>query len=57
LREEVWGDDFPGGSNVIEVTIGQVRRKLGEHGLSGVIHTVRPIGYMLRWPTEPDSRN
>jgi two-component system response regulator MprA len=57
LREEVWGDDFPGGSNVIEVTIGQVRRKLGEHGLSGVIHTVRPIGYMLRWPAEPDSLN
>jgi two-component system response regulator MprA len=53
LREEVWGDDFPGDSNVIEVTIGHLRRKLDEHGLPRVIHTVRPIGYMLRWPNEP----
>jgi two-component system response regulator MprA len=52
LREEVWGDDFPGDSNVIEVTIGHLRRKLEEHGLPRVIHTVRPIGYMLRWPAE-----
>jgi two-component system response regulator MprA len=52
LREEVWGDDFPGDSNVIEVTIGHLRRKLDEQGLPQVIHTVRPIGYMLRWPNE-----
>ncbi|HEY1294775.1 MAG TPA: response regulator transcription factor [Chloroflexota bacterium] len=52
LREEVWGDDFPGDSNVIEVTIGHLRRKLEEHGLPRVVHTVRPIGYMLRWPAE-----
>lgn len=52
LREEVWGDDFPGDSNVIEVTVGHLRRKLEGHGLSGIIHTVRPIGYMLRWTTE-----
>jgi two-component system response regulator MprA len=53
LREEVWGDDFPGDSNVIEVTIGHLRRKLDQHGLPRVIHTVRPVGYMLRWPAEP----
>jgi len=52
LREEVWGDDFPGDSNVIEVTIGHLRRKLEEHGLPRVVHTVRQIGYMLRWPAE-----
>ena len=59
LREEVWGDDFPGGSNVIEVTIAQLRRKLAASGLPDVIQTVRPVGYMLRWPghtvgVEPD---
>jgi two-component system response regulator MprA len=54
LREEVWGDDFPGGSNVIEVTVFNLRRKLDAHGLPDVVQTVRPIGYMLRWPTEPD---
>ncbi|MBV9325439.1 MAG: response regulator transcription factor [Chloroflexi bacterium] len=52
LREEVWGDDFPGDSNVIEVTVGHLRRRLEEHGLPRVIHTVRPIGYMLRWPAD-----
>ncbi len=48
LRQEVWGDDFPGSSNVIEVTIGDLRRKLEQDGADRVIHTVRPIGYMLR---------
>ncbi|MBV9580195.1 MAG: response regulator transcription factor [Chloroflexi bacterium] len=53
LRDEVWGDDFPGDSNVIEVTVGNLRRRLEDYGLPRVIHTVRPIGYMLRWPTDP----
>jgi len=48
LRQEVWGDDFPGSSNVIEVTIGDLRRKLEQDGADRLIHTVRPIGYMLR---------
>ena len=51
LREEVWGDDFPGGSNVIEVTVGHLRRKLELQGASDLIHTVRPVGYMLRAPS------
>lgn len=48
LREEVWGDDFPGGSNVIEVTVGNLRRKLETDDAERLIHTVRPAGYMLR---------
>jgi two-component system response regulator MprA len=56
LREEVWGDDFPGDSNVIEVTIGQLRRKLESTGVPRVIHTVRPVGYMLRWPSDKDEQ-
>jgi two-component system response regulator MprA len=55
LREEVWGDDFPGDSNVIEVTIGQVRRKLEANGAARMIQTVRPIGYILRLPSWTDS--
>jgi two-component system response regulator MprA len=50
LRQEVWGEDFPGGSNVIEVTMGQLRRKLEAGGEARLIHTVRPVGYMLRPP-------
>ena len=52
LRQEVWGDDFPGSSNVIEVTIGDLRRKLEQDGAERLIHTVRPIGYMLRSSTD-----
>ncbi|HYY88390.1 MAG TPA: response regulator transcription factor [Chloroflexota bacterium] len=48
LLEEVWGYDFLGDSNVIEVTVGQLRQKLEAAGEARVIQTVRPIGYMLR---------
>jgi two-component system response regulator MprA len=54
LRQEVWGDDFPGSSNVIEVTIGDLRRKLEQGGADRLIHTVRPVGYMLRSSTVDD---
>jgi len=54
LRQEVWGDDFPGSSNVIEVTIGDLRRKLEQDGADRLIHTVRPVGYMLRSSTVHD---
>ncbi|MHB8511179.1 MAG: response regulator transcription factor [Actinomycetota bacterium] len=45
ILEEVWGADSEVGSNVLEVYIGYVRRKLGEPNL---IRTVRGIGYALR---------
>jgi two-component system response regulator MprA len=48
LLEEVWGYDFLGDSNVIEVTVGQLRQKLEAGGEPRVIQTVRPIGYILR---------
>ena len=45
LLEEVWGYDFLGDSNVIEVTVSHIRQALDEPRL---IHTVRPIGYILK---------
>ena len=48
LLEEVWGYDFLGDSNVIEVTVGQLRHKLEEAGEPRAIQTVRPVGYILR---------
>jgi two-component system response regulator MprA len=48
LLEEVWGYDFLGDSNVIEVTVGQLRQKLEAGGEPRVIQTVRPVGYILR---------
>jgi two-component system, OmpR family, copper resistance phosphate regulon response regulator CusR len=43
LLSRVWGYDFDPGSNVVDVYIGYLRRKLG----SGRIETVRGVGYRL----------
>ena len=48
LLEEVWGWDFEGESNVVEVTVGGLRKKLETGGLPRLIHTVRHAGYVLR---------
>ena len=44
LLSHVWGYDFDPGSNVVDVYVRYLRRKLGE----GVIETVRGVGYRLR---------
>jgi two-component system, OmpR family, response regulator MprA len=51
LLEEVWGYDFLGDSNVIEVTVGHARQALEANGEPRLIHTVRPVGYILRSST------
>jgi two-component system response regulator MprA len=48
IFEEVWGYDFLGDSNVIEVTLGHLRQKLEAEGRPRLIHTVRAAGYILR---------
>ena len=49
LAEHVWGGDFDPFSNVADVYIGYLRRKLKAAGLRRpIIHTVRGMGYMLR---------
>jgi two-component system response regulator MprA len=48
LLEEAWGYEFLGDSNVIEVTVGHVRQALEAGGEPRLIHTVRPVGYILR---------
>ncbi|MGH2830009.1 MAG: response regulator transcription factor [Actinomycetota bacterium] len=47
ILEDVWGMDSDVGSNVLEVYIGYLRRKLGQPSL---IRTVRGVGYALREP-------
>jgi two-component system, OmpR family, response regulator len=48
LFEEVWGYRYDSQTNVIDVHIGKVRRKLEEGGRPQMIHTVRGSGYVLR---------
>lgn len=48
ILEKVWGYDFMGDSNIIEVYIRYLRLKLEEQGEKRLIHTVRGVGYALR---------
>jgi len=43
LLSQVWGYDYDPGSNIVDVYVGYLRRKLGK----GVIETVRGVGYRL----------
>jgi DNA-binding response OmpR family regulator len=48
LHEEVWGYTFDPGTNVADVFVGYLRRKLESGGEPRVLHTVRGIGFVLR---------
>jgi two-component system, OmpR family, response regulator MprA len=48
LLEKAWGYEFLGDSNVVDVTIGHLRQALEADGEGRVIHTIRPVGYILR---------
>ncbi len=48
LLDRVWGYDFRGNGNVVEVYVMQLRQKLEVQGEARLIHTLRGVGYMLR---------
>jgi two-component system response regulator MprA len=48
IFDRVWGYDFGGESNVLEVYIRYLRQKLETEGESRLIHTIRSVGYVLR---------
>jgi two-component system response regulator MprA len=48
LLERVWGYDFGGNGNVVEVYVMQLRQKLEAGGEPRLIHTLRGAGYVLR---------
>lgn len=48
LLDAVWGFDFDTGSNVVDVYIGYLRRKLDRPGEPSFIETVRGAGYRVR---------
>jgi DNA-binding response OmpR family regulator len=48
ILEKVWGYDFMGESNIIEVYIRALRIKLEVHHPKRLIHTIRGVGYVLR---------
>jgi Response regulators consisting of a CheY-like receiver domain and a winged-helix DNA-binding domain len=48
ILTEVWGYDFGGDSNVLEIYISYLRKKIETDGEPRLIQTVRGIGYVLR---------
>ncbi len=48
LMEKVWGYDYTGESNVLEVYVGYLRQKLEAAGEPRLIQTVRGVGYVLK---------
>ena len=48
LAEHVWGDHYDSLSNLIEVFVNRLRRKIESEGAPRLLHTVRGAGYVLR---------
>jgi DNA-binding response OmpR family regulator len=48
MHEEVWGYTFDPGTNVADVFVGYLRRKLEAGGEPRILHTVRGVGFMLQ---------
>ena len=55
LLELVWGYDFAADTNVVDVFIGYLRRKLEAGGAPRLLHTVRGVGFVLRHAVVPMS--
>jgi two-component system OmpR family response regulator len=47
MLEEVWDYHFDPGTNVIDVHISRLRKKVDEGSDTPLLHTVRGVGYML----------
>ncbi|MEK4522992.1 response regulator transcription factor [Psychrobacillus sp. FSL W7-1493] len=48
LLDAVWGFDYYGDTNIVDVYIRYVRKKLEEKNCSSFIQTVRGVGYVLK---------
>jgi two-component system, OmpR family, response regulator MprA len=55
IGDRVWGSEFYGESNVIAVTVKNLRRVMEEADEPRLVQTVRGVGYVLRKEPERDS--
>jgi DNA-binding response OmpR family regulator len=53
ILEQIWGPNYAGDANVMEVYIRYLRSKLEDNGRPELIHTVRGVGYVLKDRDEP----
>jgi DNA-binding response OmpR family regulator len=47
IAEHVWGPDYDAASNIVDVYVGYLRRKLDGEGDRPLLRTIRGVGYML----------
>lgn len=57
IFDKVWGYNFLGESNVIEVYVRYLRTKLEELGGERLVHTVRGVGYILKADNKASSED
>jgi DNA-binding response OmpR family regulator len=48
IIEEVWGYDYPGDTNIVDVYIRYLRSKIDDRNNQNYIHTVRGVGYVIK---------
>lgn len=54
IAEQVWDMNFDGDSNVIDVAVRRLRRKVDNEFSAKLIHTLRGVGYVLKQRSERD---
>jgi two-component system, OmpR family, copper resistance phosphate regulon response regulator CusR len=54
LGEHVWNEGYDARSNVIDVIVGRLRRKLERNGAPHLLHTIKGVGYVVRAPQPGD---
>ena len=52
IFEAIWGYHFDPGTNLIDVHLGRLRRKIDRPGLSPLLHTIHGSGYALQAPDD-----
>ena len=48
IEQHIWNYDYEGGSNVVDVYIRYLRKKIDDGFSPKLIHTVRGVGYVLK---------
>ena len=48
IEDHIWNYDYEGGTNVVDVYIRYLRKKIDDNSDIRLIHTVRGMGYVLR---------
>jgi len=53
ITEYAWGYHFDPGTNIVDVVINHLRKKIDASHSSKLIHTIRGVGYVIRTDTPP----